>query len=107
MRRLGVAVVLMMLVVAGPVALVVLGTAVVAAATSRGTVAPNGALHVAAGLGWFRVPAGTFLMGCGEADTSCLDNEHPRHEGTFLQPFELMAAEVTVGQYARFPLATG
>ena len=107
MRRLGVAVVLMMLVVAGPVALVVLGTAVVAAATSRGTVAPNGALQVAAGLGWVRVPAGTFLMGCVEADTSCLDNEHPRHEVTFLQPFELMAAEVTVGQYARFPLDTG
>ena len=58
-------------------------------------------------LGWVRVPAGTFIMGCVEADTSCLDNEHPRHEVTFLQPFELMAAEVTVGQYARFITDTG
>ena len=46
-------------------------------------------------------------MGCVEADTGCLDNEHPRHEVTFLQPFELMAAEVTVGQYARFITDTG
>ena len=65
-----------------------------------------GALQ-AADLGWVRVAAGTFIMGCVEADTSCLDNEHPRHEVTFLQPFELMAAEVTVRQYARFITDTG
>ena len=97
MRRLVTAVVIVMLVVACQTA----------AETSRGTAAPNVALQVAADLGWVRVPAGTFVMGCVEADTGCLDNEHPRHEVTFLQPFELMAAEVTVGQYARFVTDTG
>jgi len=88
------------------VALAGLGTGVVVVTTSLGAALQPGAVQ-AADLGWVRVPAGTFSMGCVEADTSCLDNEHPRHEVTFLQPFELMAAEVTVGQYARFPLDTG
>jgi formylglycine-generating enzyme required for sulfatase activity len=53
-------------------------------------------------LGWVRVPSGTFRMGCVESDPSCLDNERPSHDVTFLHPFELMAAEATVAQYARF-----
>ena len=65
------------------------------------------AAQAPADLGWVRVPAGTFLMGCVEADTACLDSERPRHEVTFLEPFELMAAEVTVAQYAGFVLDTG
>ena len=96
MRRLVTAVVIVMLIVACQTA----------AETSRGTTAPNVAIQ-AADLGWVCVPAGTFIMGCVEVDTSCLDNEHPRHEVTLLQPFELMAAEVTVGQYARFVTDTG
>ena len=88
------------------VALAGLGIAVVAATTSLSAGSRPGALQ-AVDLGWVRVPAGTFLMGCVEADTACLDNEHPRHEVTFLRPFELMAAEVTVGQYARFVTDTG
>ena len=95
MRR-GVAIVLLML-VAG---------VSTAAATSRGTAAPALALQGTVDLGWVRVAAGVFLMGCVEADTGCLDNERPRHEVTFLEPFELMAAEVTVGQYGRFVLDT-
>ena len=87
------------------VALAGLGTGVVAATTSLSAASQPGAQ--AADLGWVRVPAGTFLMGCVEADTACLDNEHPRHEVTFLQSFELMAAEVTVGQYAWFVIDTG
>jgi len=59
------------------------------------------------GLGWVRVPAGTFLMGCVEDDPVCLDNERPRHEVTLLAPFDLMAAEVTVGQYNHFVIETG
>ena len=91
---------------AAAVALAGLGTGVVVVMTSLGAASQPGAVQ-AAGLGWVRVPAGTFSMGCVEADTSCLDNEHPRHEVTLLQPFELMAAEVTVGQYARFVTDTG
>ena len=93
--RSGVAIVLLML-VAGVSA---------DAATSR-TAAPAVGRQRAVDLGWVRVAAGVFLMGCVEADTGCLDNEHPRHEVTFLEPFELMAAEVTVGQYGRFVLDT-
>ena len=88
------------------VALAGLGTGVVAATRPGGAASPPGAVQ-AADLGWVRVPPGTQLMGCVEADTTCLDNEHPRHEVKFLQLFELMAAEVTVGQYARFPLVAG
>ena len=79
----------------------------VAATTSSGSASSRAAAQATADLGWVRVPAGTFLMGCVEADTACLDNEHPRHEVMFLVPFELMAAEVTVGQYARFAIDAG
>ena len=88
------------------VALAGLGTGVVVVTSSLSAASQPGSLQ-AADLGWVHVPAGTFIMGCVEVDTSCLDNELPRHEVTFLQPFELMAAEVTVGQYARFVTDTG
>jgi formylglycine-generating enzyme required for sulfatase activity len=58
-------------------------------------------------LGWVRVPSGSFLMGCVPSDQGCLDNERPRHEVTFLGPFELMATEATVSNYARFVAASG
>jgi formylglycine-generating enzyme required for sulfatase activity len=58
-------------------------------------------------LGWIRVPAGTFQMGCVESDTSCLDNERPGHEVTFLEPFDLMGAEATIAQYAQFVADSG
>ena len=98
MRRAG-------LVVAGALAALVVGA--VATATSGGALPSTVAVQVRADLGWVRLPAGTFLMGCVEADTACLDNELPRHEVRFLEPFELMAAEVTIGQYARFVVDTG
>jgi formylglycine-generating enzyme required for sulfatase activity len=71
-------------------------------ATLGGTAASSGVAQASVDLGWVRVPPGTFLMGCVDADTACLDNERPRHEITFVVPFELMAAEVTARQYARF-----
>jgi formylglycine-generating enzyme required for sulfatase activity len=77
----------------------------VVAWTATGAASSTSA-QAAADLGWVRVPAGTFFMGCVEADTSCLDNEQPRHEITFVVPFELMATEVTTGQYARFVIDT-
>ena len=83
---------------------VALATGAVAAPSS--VAAPTFALQ-AADLGWVRVPPGSLPMGCVEVDTACLDNEHPRHDITFLEPFELMGAEVTVGQHARFLLDTG
>ena len=53
-------------------------------------------------LGWVRVPAGSFEMGCVEADPDCLDVERPRHPVRFPVPFEMTATEVTVEQYAGF-----
>ena len=85
----------------------------------RGTVSPLTFLAVAAAmavvgrpapaagqdrpdLGWVRIPAGSFEMGCVESDPGCLDMERPRHPVRFPVPFEMMATEVTVAQYFRF-----
>ena len=58
-------------------------------------------------LDWIRIPAGTFLMGCVDSDAACLDTERPQHEVTFLAPFEIMASEVTVIEYAEFVRSDG
>ena len=58
-------------------------------------------------LPWVRVPPGQFQMGCVPADTECLDSERPRHQVTIAQPFDLMATEVTIEQYAAFLYTTG
>ncbi len=50
-------------------------------------------------LGWVRIPSGSFQMGCVPDDMRCATDEHPRHPVTISQPFELMAAEVTLGQF--------
>jgi formylglycine-generating enzyme required for sulfatase activity len=50
-------------------------------------------------LGWLRIPAGSFLMGCVPTDMGCGADERPRHRVTLSRPFDLMAAEVTVGQF--------
>ena len=57
-------------------------------------------------LPWVTIPAGTFQMGCAPMDAACLDSERPRHEVS-LSTFDLLATEVTVGQYAAFVAATG
>jgi len=49
--------------------------------------------------GWVRIPAGLFQMGCVPADTRCGMDESPRHQVTISRPFEMMGAEVTVGQF--------
>ena len=66
------------------------------------TAFPRSAVLQTSDFGWVRVPAGTFVMGCVDADSSCLDNEGPSHEVTFLGSFDLMATEATVAQYAEF-----
>ena len=58
-------------------------------------------------LPWVRVSAGEFQMGCVPADDGCLDSERPRHQVRLSRPFDLMATEVTLGQYAAFLNATG
>jgi formylglycine-generating enzyme required for sulfatase activity len=50
-------------------------------------------------LGWVHIPAGTFTMGCVPTDPRCGTDEHPRHAVTISKPFELMATEVTLGQF--------
>ena len=82
----------------GPIAIsAVLVTALGAAVMAQGR--PD--------LGWVRVPAGMFQMGCVESDDACLEMERPRHDVRFLEPFDIMAGEVTVGQYGRFVRETG
>ena len=58
-------------------------------------------------LPWVRIPGGTFQIGCVPGDTACLDNERPRHEVRLSRPFDLMATEVTVGEYLTFIRLTG
>ncbi len=50
-------------------------------------------------LGWVRIPAGTFQMGCVPSDTRCGSDERPRHAVTISRAFDLMGAEVTLGQF--------
>jgi formylglycine-generating enzyme required for sulfatase activity len=52
----------------------------------------------AASLGWVRIPAGSFQMGCVPLDDGCGTDERPRHQVTISRPFDLMAAEATVRQ---------
>ena len=79
--------------------------AAAAAALAIGLAAGAGAAQDL-GLPWVRIPAGTFLMGCVPNDAACLDSERPRHRVT-LSAFDLMATEVTVGQFAAFAAAAG
>ncbi|MDR2092567.1 MAG: formylglycine-generating enzyme family protein [Azoarcus sp.] len=52
------------------------------------------------GMEFVYVPAGSFPMGCGESDDSCLYDEKPRHLVTISQPFYLGKYEVTQAQWA-------
>src|SRR5262245_13182725 len=53
-------------------------------------------------LGWVRVPPGSFEMGCVPADERCAVDESPRHRVTISRAFDLMATEVTLGQFGAF-----
>lgn len=66
---------------------------------SMAALALQGDVRPAEPLGWVRVPAGSFTMGCVPADDRCAADEEPRHVVTISKAFELMAAEVTVGQF--------
>ena len=56
---------------------------------------------------WVRVPDGTFEMGCVADDRECRQYEVPRHTVTLTRPYELMATEVTVGQFRAHGRAVG
>ncbi len=57
-------------------------------------------------LDWVKIPAGTFQMGCVQADSECAADERPRHAVTISTPFLMMITPVTVAQYRRFAKAT-
>jgi formylglycine-generating enzyme required for sulfatase activity len=51
------------------------------------------------GMGFVRIPAGTFMMGSPDADTEARDNEKPTHRVTISQPFYLGKYPVTQAQW--------
>lgn len=53
------------------------------------------------------IPAGEFVMGGVDGDTSMKSNELPRRTIVFPEPFRISAFEITVGQYREFVKATG
>ncbi len=54
------------------------------------------------------IPAGTFKMGCSPGDNECNDHdENPRHAVDIAKPFEMMATEVTAGQFRTWALSQG
>jgi formylglycine-generating enzyme required for sulfatase activity len=55
---------------------------------------------------WKKIPAGTFWMGCVPGDTRCSEAERPRVQRTIAEPFEMMSAEVTAGDFGAFAAAT-
>ena len=50
------------------------------------------------GIEWMSIPAGSFMMGCSPGDIECGDREKPRHSVN-VKGFQMMATEVTQGQY--------
>jgi hypothetical protein len=56
---------------------------------------------------WVRVPAGRFLAGCVPDDPDCDGTELPQHAARIDRPFDMLATEVTVGQFAAFAAAAG
>ena len=53
------------------------------------------------------VPAGEFMMGSAEGEDGRFDNEGPQRRVRLSEPFAVMEAEVTRGDFARFVTETG
>jgi formylglycine-generating enzyme required for sulfatase activity len=51
---------------------------------------------------WRAIPAGSFLMGCVPGDTGCDRAEMPRVPVSITEPFQMMAHEVTAGDFQAF-----
>ena len=72
------------------------------------TSTPVASPGVAALLEWKRIPVGEFEMGCDvKPDRQCDADERPAHRVTISAAFELMATEVTLGQYRAYATSTG
>jgi formylglycine-generating enzyme required for sulfatase activity len=53
-------------------------------------------------LRWVRLPPGRFKAGCIPGDPDCDGDEPPQHDAAIATPFQMLATEVTVGQFAAF-----
>jgi formylglycine-generating enzyme required for sulfatase activity len=51
---------------------------------------------------WRTIPAGSFVMGCVPDDPRCDPSELPRVRVTVTEPFEMMAHEVTAGDFQAY-----
>ena len=58
------------------------------------------------GLTYVWIEPGSFQMGCSSGDSSCYDDEKPRHTVRISEGFWLCRTEVTVGAYRKFCSAT-
>ena len=56
---------------------------------------------------WMPIAAGRFLMGCVPGDRDCHANEHSRHPVEITRSYQLMATEVTIGQFDAHAEAAG
>lgn len=86
-----------------------LGLGVTSLPFVHAAVSPTGqvAVRVLEAIGWVRVPAGSFEMGCIPSDEDCRPNEQPQHRVTLSRPYDLMSTEVTFEQFRTFTDATG
>ena len=58
-------------------------------------------------LRWVTIPAGTFRMGCSPRDRQCSSDEDPAHVVQITRAFQMMATEVTTGQFRAWALSQG
>lgn len=55
---------------------------------------------------WTRVPAGTTWMGCVPGDDDCAETEKPRVQTAIAEPFQMMAREVSAGDFRAYAEAS-
>ncbi len=56
------------------------------------------------GLTWVRIPPGTFAMECSAGDADCREDERFSHDLTLPLAFQMLASEVTNGEYRNLGL---
>jgi formylglycine-generating enzyme len=84
------------------------GGAPVAVAIVVDTALPTGVEFAENSIGMrlVRLPAGEFLMGAADDDTTARPDEKPQHLVRIEEPFEIGMYEVTIGQFRKFVEAT-
>ncbi len=58
-------------------------------------------------LRWVAIPAGKFRMGCSPRDRQCSSDEEPAHAVQITKAFQMMATEVTAGQFRTWARSQG